>query len=107
MPYYTNTNNDLYFLDSAEFEHFLPKDCIAITDEEAKEIEKKNNTPTEDEIIAQAIAKRNTLLVNSDWTQLPDVTVVGDWKTYRQLLRDITSQTGFPNDIDWPISPKD
>lgn len=37
--YYKDTNNDLHFLDSAEFEYLLPADCIAITDEEAQAIQ--------------------------------------------------------------------
>ena len=37
--YYKNTNNNLHFLDSAEFEYLLPADCVAITDEEAQAIQ--------------------------------------------------------------------
>ena len=48
---YKDTNNNLHFLDSAEFEYLLPADCIAITDEEAQaiqaEIEANQPTPVE------------------------------------------------------------
>ena len=55
---------------------------------------------------AEAIVfKRNKLLANSDWTQLPDVTTPKGWVTYRQALRDITDQTGFPNKVIWPATP--
>ena len=37
--YYKDTNNELHFLDSAEFEYLLPADCVAITDEEAQAIQ--------------------------------------------------------------------
>ena len=37
--YYKNTNNQLHFLDSAEFEYLLPADCTPITDEEAQAIQ--------------------------------------------------------------------
>ena len=37
--YYKDTNNNLHFLDSAEFEYLLPADCVAITDEEATTIQ--------------------------------------------------------------------
>ena len=37
--YYKDTNNNLHFLDSAEFEYLLPADCVAITDEEAQAIQ--------------------------------------------------------------------
>jgi hypothetical protein len=58
-----------------------------------------------------AIQKRNTLLYLSDWTQLSDVQETFDaeeklrWKDYRQKLRDITSQSGWPLAIDWPKQP--
>ena len=37
--YYKDTNNNLHILDSAEFEYLLPSACVAITDEEAHEIQ--------------------------------------------------------------------
>jgi hypothetical protein len=54
---------------------------------------------------AAVIARRDKLLSDSDWTQLPDSP--GDsavWRTYRQALRDITSQTGFPQNVVWPVA---
>ena len=50
-------------------------------------------------------AERNKLLVESDWTQLPDAPVdAAAWATYRQALRDITDQAN-PFTIVWPESP--
>ena len=50
--------------------------------------------------------KRNALLTASDWTQVADAPVDSQaWATYRQALRDITIQAGFPENIDWPVSP--
>jgi hypothetical protein len=50
-------------------------------------------------------AERNKLLVASDWTQLPDAPVdAAAWATYRQALRDVTTQTD-PFAIVWPESP--
>lgn len=49
---------------------------------------------------------RNKLLSDCDWTQLPDAPVnVEDWRTYRQKLRDVTDQEGYPFTISWPIPP--
>ena len=49
--YFKDTNNNLHFLDSAEFEYLLPADCVAITDEEAQviqaEIEANQPAPVE------------------------------------------------------------
>lgn len=51
-------------------------------------------------------ARRNQLLVDCDWTQLPDASVdVTTWSTYRQELRDIPTQTGFPWNVQWPVKP--
>jgi hypothetical protein len=50
-------------------------------------------------------AERNKLLVESDWTQLPDAPVdAAAWATYRQALRDITDQAN-PFAVIWPESP--
>ena len=50
-------------------------------------------------------AERNKLLVESDWTQLPDAPVdAAAWATYRQALRDITTEAN-PFAIVWPESP--
>ena len=49
---------------------------------------------------------RNQLLKESDWTQISDATVNKDiWLSYRQELRDITIQEGFPFNIIWPTQP--
>ena len=49
---------------------------------------------------------RNQLLFNSDWTQLADAPVNrAAWATYRQALRDISKQAGFPLGINWPEKP--
>jgi hypothetical protein len=50
--------------------------------------------------------QRNTKLSESDWTQVADAPVdKTTWATYRQELRDVTKQTGFPWTIDWPTQP--
>jgi hypothetical protein len=51
-------------------------------------------------------SKRNSLLAQSDWTQLPDVSFVDQqqWATYRQALRDVTDQPD-PFNIVWPVAP--
>jgi hypothetical protein len=50
-------------------------------------------------------AERNRLLVASDWTQLPDASADAPaWVTYRQALRDITTQDN-PFNIVWPVEP--
>ena len=51
-------------------------------------------------------ADRTKRLANSDWTQIADSTAdKAVWATYRQALRDITAQAGFPWTIEWPTQP--
>jgi hypothetical protein len=55
---------------------------------------------------AQVRAERNKKISATDWTQLADSTAdKAAWATYRQALRDITAQAGFPWTIDWPVAP--
>ena len=50
--------------------------------------------------------ERNSMLSASDWTQLSDSPAdTLSWATYRQALRDVTAQAGFPWDIAWPEKP--
>lgn len=51
--------------------------------------------------------RRNALLSECDWTQMADSPVAGDtsWLQYRQALRDLTSQAGFPWSVTWPVAP--
>jgi hypothetical protein len=47
--------------------------------------------------------RRDELLAQSDWTQTPDAPVdQAAWAAYRQALRDITTQAGFPQSVTWP-----
>tara|TARA_Y100000114_G_scaffold42116_1_gene37505 strand:+ start:256 stop:690 length:435 start_codon:yes stop_codon:yes gene_type:complete len=48
--------------------------------------------------------KRNGLLEDTDWRASSDLTLSNDWKTYRQALRDITTQAD-PYNISWPTEP--
>jgi len=50
--------------------------------------------------------QRTEKIKDSDWTQLPDAPADKvAWAAYRQALRDVTAQTGFPWAIDWPTQP--
>ena len=52
-------------------------------------------------------ASRNEKLKDCDWTQVADAPVdKAVWATYRQALRDVTTQTGFPWTITWPVEPQ-
>ena len=71
------------------------------------------NAAAEDEVAERTLTvsrqmreTRNIKLQKTDWTQLRDAPVDATvWATYRQALRDITSQDGFPWEITWPEEP--
>ena len=50
--------------------------------------------------------QRDRLLSDTDWMALSDNTMTPEWATYRQALRDITGQSGFPYDVVWPTKPE-
>lgn len=50
---------------------------------------------------------RDGLLSDSDWTQVADAPVDSSaWAVYRQALRDIPTQAGFPYSVTWPTQPE-
>jgi len=51
--------------------------------------------------------QRDALLSQSDWTQVTDAPVdQAAWADYRQALRDVPQQAGFPTEITWPVKPE-
>ena len=55
---------------------------------------------------ASVRTSRNDKLAQCDWTQLADSTADKTvWATYRQMLRDVTAQAGFPWNVTWPEAP--
>jgi hypothetical protein len=75
-----------------------------ITDATAEEIQQR----TEDQ--ARSIRlKRDSLLSETDWIVITHtekgMNIPLEWEVYRQALRDITGQEGFPFSVDWPIKP--
>jgi hypothetical protein len=59
-------------------------------------------------ILAESVRNyRAELLAETDWTQLADVpqAIKDLWATYRQALRDVPQQAGFPENVTWPQKP--
>ena len=60
-----------------------------------------------DPVVASAIqvrAQRDALLASSDNMALAD-RITDEWRTYRQALRDVPAQSGFPTNVTWPVEP--
>lgn len=51
--------------------------------------------------------KRDSLLLQTDWWALSDVTMTAEQTAYRQALRDITAHANWPHldEADWPTKP--
>ena len=72
-----------------------------VTDASEEEIQRRIEQQSD-----RVRAERNSLLSQCDWTQVDDAPVNKTvWATYRQALRDVTAQTGFPWTITWPDAP--
>lgn len=62
---------------------------------------------SEEDLAVSARNRRDMLLRESDWAVLTDApTDKTAWQAYRQELRDVPQQEGFPNSINWPTEPE-
>ena len=82
--------------------------------EDGKSIESFTPTvdiePTVDELAARARNKRDALISETDYLLMPDYPIGAESldavKAYRQALRDVPEQEGFPASIVWPELPE-
>ena len=55
-------------------------------------------------------AHRDRLLTETDWVVVKHnelgAPIPQEWLDYRQALRDITEQSGFPDNVEWPQEPE-
>ena len=51
-------------------------------------------------------SQRDSLLTQTDWMALSDVTMEPYWREYRQQLRDVAAQEGYPYSVIWPTKPE-
>ena len=81
--------------------NLLDGHLVEITQEELNIIQ-SNLPPASDQIRKE----RNILIAETDTWALSDRTMSAEQTAYRQALRDITAQSGFPTDITWPTKPE-
>lgn len=66
--------------------------------------------PTDVDIAERMRAQRDRRIAETDWYMMPDYPADPETlevvKNYRKALRDITLQSGFPRDVEWPVMPK-
>ena len=73
----------------------------------AAEQEAAYKTAKDTEQAKSVRSTRDEKLKDTDWTQITDATVNKTvWATYRQALRDVPTQSGFPWTITWPTQPE-
>ena len=100
-PQATPTRYQIAFRDGVEEsggQWFTKYSVADMADEAAAAVDAAQATAVRDD--------RNRRLENSDWTQVADAPVdKAAWATYRQQLRDVTDQVGFPWDVVWPETP--
>jgi hypothetical protein len=100
LPLYNNKTQKLIALQPIlENNKWIKKWCVV--DKTKEEIDSEF-----EEQSSKIRNQRTQKLKDSDWTQLADAPVnQAAWATYRQALRDVPSQAGFPWDVQWPIEP--
>jgi len=54
----------------------------------------------------QVKSQRDMLISQTDYLALSDNTLSPEMSAYRQVLRDITTQEGFPESVSWPTKPE-
>jgi hypothetical protein len=69
------------------------------------------NPPVSIGVLAESVrSERDSRLAETDWYMMPDYPADPETlevvKNYRKALRDITLQSGFPRDVEWPVMPK-
>lgn len=66
--------------------------------------------PTTEEVAAQVRAQRDEMIAQTDYLMMPDYPISDEDKAlveaYRQALRDIPEQEGFPSEVQWPVAPQ-
>ena len=79
---------------------------LTADEETARDAEEAAWTADADNRAAARVREdRNALLAETDYLALSDVTMSSAWTTYRQNLRDIPAQSGFPNSVTYPTKP--
>ena len=66
--------------------------------------------PTEQELASRVRSQRDAKLSATDYLIVPDYPISPEdleaVKVYRQALRDISEQSGFPKNVQWPVEPQ-
>lgn len=121
--HYALADGRFWSIADARFVEAVPEDAVAVPcpDEQGKSTVEGltaclhfygyplGEFKTDEEYAAEAREKRNALLAETDFMAMPDYPLDDEKKAavlaYRQALRDVPEQAGFPRQIDWPVKP--
>ena len=123
ISFYVLDDGRLWSIENAKFAPSLPEGCTAsrCPDEHGDSTIEgligcldfygypKGELKTDAEYAAEAREKRNALIAETDYLAMPDYPLNEEKRAtvlaYRQALRDVPEQAGFPRQIDWPTKP--
>jgi hypothetical protein len=89
------------------FYRILNNEKVYLSNDELEEISLRKDWELKINLPIQARRQRDILLAATDWTQAADVpqAIKDKWAPYRQALRDVPQQAGFPENVVWPDAP--
>ena len=101
-PYGVSTRSGVEEKDGKWYSKFVAGPVFANADEEAA-----YKADVDARQARTVRADRDRKLAECDWTQANDspLKAASAWTTYRQSLRDVPGQSGFPHTVTWPTKP--
>lgn len=74
------------------------------------ELDEETKAAKDAEAAKAVRSKRDNLIAETDWLVIKNLelnqNIPGVWEVYRQALRDIPQQAGFPHNVTWPVKPE-
>ena len=112
-PYGVSTRSGVEEKDGKWFTKFVAGPVFTDTkDKDGNTVTASTNEATykakvDADAAANVRSQRDAKLAECDWTQANDspLKAASAWTTYRQSLRDVPTQGGFPHTVTWPTKP--
>ena len=101
-PYGVSTRSGVEQVDGKWYTKFVAGPIFANSDEETA-----YKAKVDADAATNVRSTRDNKLAECDWTQADDspLKAASAWTTYRQALRDVPTQSGFPHTVTWPTKP--
>ena len=101
-PYGVSTRSGVEEKDGKWYTKFVAGPVFANSDEETA-----YKAKVDADAATNVRSTRDNKLAECDWTQADDspLKAASAWTTYRQALRDVPTQSGFPHTVTWPPKP--